>query len=40
MIRLALILTALIPCRKGHGMFDSRLGPCPTRQTPVYQPRA
>lgn len=34
------ILTALIPCRSGHGMFDPSLGPCPVCERPVYTPRA
>lgn len=39
-IRLALILSALIQCSKGHGMFDPRMGPCPVCKTTIYQPRA
>lgn len=34
------ILTVLIHCSSGHGMFDPRLGPCPTCKRPVYTPRA
>lgn len=40
MIRLAQILTAMINCSRGCGMYDQRLGSCPTCHTPIYQPRA
>ncbi|MEU3020102.1 hypothetical protein ABZ635_22205 [Nocardiopsis sp. NPDC007018] len=40
MIQLALILAAMMNCSRGCGMYDQRLGGCPTCGTTIYRPRA
>lgn len=34
------ILSVLIQCSRGCGMYEQRLGACPTCGTTIYVPRA